>query len=35
MHRFAGWAGPYELTVTPLADGDGAVVSHRPEVAVR
>ena len=21
---------PYEVTVTPLAEGDGAVVSHRP-----
>jgi hypothetical protein len=28
-------AGSYELTVTPLADGDGAVVTHRPEAAVR
>jgi PAS domain-containing protein len=26
-------AGPYELTVTPLADGDGAVVTHRPPPA--
>jgi hypothetical protein len=25
-----GGAEPYELTVTPLADGDGAVVTHRP-----
>ena len=22
--------GPHEVTVTPLADGDGAVVTHRP-----
>jgi PAS domain-containing protein len=33
--RAPGGAGPYELTVTPLADGDGAVATHRPEVAVR
>jgi PAS domain-containing protein len=30
-----GGAGPYELTVTPLADGDGAVATHRPGGAVR
>jgi hypothetical protein len=23
-------AGPFEVTVTSLADGDGAVVTHRP-----
>jgi PAS domain-containing protein len=34
-YRAPGGAGPYELTVTPLADGDGAVATHRPEVAVR
>ena len=30
-----GGAGPHELTVTPLADGDGAVATHRPGGAVR
>jgi aminotransferase class I and II len=25
-----GGAGPYEVTVAPFADGDGAVVTHRP-----
>jgi hypothetical protein len=30
-----GGAGPYELTVTPLADGDGAVATHRPGGPVR
>jgi PAS domain-containing protein len=25
-----GGAGPFEVTVTPFADGDGAVVTHRP-----
>jgi PAS domain-containing protein len=29
-YRVPGEAGPYEVTVTPLADGDGAVVTHRP-----
>ena len=24
-----GDAGPFEVTVTPFADGDGAVVTHR------
>lgn len=28
-----GGAGPFEVTVTPLADGDGAVVTHRPPPA--
>ena len=26
-------AGPFEVTVTSLADGDGAVVTHRPPAA--
>ena len=30
-----GGAEPSELTVTPLADGDGAVVTHRAGGAVR
>ena len=30
-----GGAGPCELTVTPLADGDGTVATHRPGGAVR
>jgi PAS domain-containing protein len=30
-----GGAEPHELTVLPLADGDGAVVTHRPGGAVR
>jgi hypothetical protein len=29
-YRVPGEAGPFEVTVTPLADGDGAVVTHRP-----
>jgi hypothetical protein len=29
-YQAAGGAGPFEVTVTPLADGDGAVVAHRP-----
>jgi PAS domain-containing protein len=28
-----GGAGPFEVTVTSLADGDGAVVTHRPPPA--
>ena len=28
-------AGPFEVTVTSLADGDGAVVTHRPPLADR
>ena len=29
-YRASGGADPYEITVTPLAGGDGAVVTHRP-----
>jgi hypothetical protein len=29
-YQAPGGADPYEITVTPLADGDGAVVAHRP-----
>ena len=29
-YQAPGGAEPYELTVTPLADGDGAVVTHQP-----
>jgi hypothetical protein len=29
-YQAPGGAGPFEVTVTPLADGDGAVVAHRP-----
>jgi hypothetical protein len=29
-YQVPGGADPYEITVTPLADGDGAVVNHRP-----
>jgi PAS fold len=29
-YRAPGGADPYEITVTLLADGDGAVVAHRP-----
>ena len=28
-----GGGGPFEVTVTSLADGDGAVVTHRPPPA--
>ena len=34
-YRALGGAEPYELTVTPLADGDGAVVTHKPGGGVR
>jgi hypothetical protein len=30
LQASAGGAGSYEVTVTPLAGGDGAVVTHRP-----
>jgi PAS domain-containing protein len=29
-YRAPGGVGPYELTATPLAGGEGAVVTHRP-----
>jgi hypothetical protein len=29
-YQAPGGAGPCEVTVTPFADGDGAVVTHRP-----
>jgi hypothetical protein len=29
-YQAPGGADPYEITVHPLADGDGAVVAHRP-----
>jgi PAS domain-containing protein len=32
-YQAPGGAGPFEVTVTPLADGDGAVVTHRPPPA--
>ena len=30
-----GGTGPYQVAVSPLAGGDGAVVTHRPEGALR
>ena len=32
-YQAPGGAGPFEVTVTSLADGDGAVVTHRPPAA--
>jgi hypothetical protein len=32
-YQAPGGAGPCEVTVTPFADGDGAVVTHRPSAA--
>jgi PAS domain-containing protein len=32
-YQAPGGAGPFEVTVTSLADGDGAVVTHRPPPA--
>ena len=32
-YQAPGGAGPCEVTVTPFADGDGAVVTHRPTAA--